>query len=159
MTDRLRRLVPDRTTAVALLTLAVTVALFAPTVVGYVSYEQVSNADVAVDSMAVSEDGSELVTTLSVSNPTGVPITVTEASLYVRANRNLVNNVGGIDVERTTIPAGETGAVPVRIPLLDDERDRAKRGLDTGTTRVSGELNVEVRGQKRELKISGVTVA
>lgn len=157
MSVSLRRLVPGRVTVVALLTLAVTVALFAPTVVGFVSYEKVLSGDVGVDSMAVSEDGSHLVATMTFSNPTQVPVTVTDAGIYVRANRTLVNSVGGIEVDETTVPPGETGTFEVRLPLLDGQTDRARNGLASDTVTATGEIVVDVRGEDRQIQFEWVT--
>jgi hypothetical protein len=144
---------PKVQTLAVLLALCAATALFVPTVVGYVSYDEVETADVAVSSASLADDDSTLRVTLEFTNPTRVPVEVFRVEPFVRDRVGLVNSVTRADFTTTTVPPGETGAIEVRIPVLSGLRDRALTGLENDSLTISGELKVRVRGVKNSIRI------
>lgn len=134
-----------------LLTVTVATSLFVPTVVGYVSYDQVKTADVTVEDAAVADDGTALAVTVAFSNPTRAPVVVVDAETVARVDGTAVTRVAGVSVQRTTVDPGETGAVEFRLPMRDGRLDTARSGIRDGSLTVTGKVWVEVRGAKNSV--------
>lgn len=126
----------------------VTALLFHSSLLAYVSLYEVSTADVSADSARLADDGDAIVVQLRVSNPSSREVTVTGAQVFARVNGTLVNDVGGVEVNRTTLAPGRTSTVTLRLPLLAD-RSTAVSAWTSGNASLvlSGDLGVSVRGR------------
>jgi hypothetical protein len=139
---------PSATTAGLLLVFAVTAALFVPTVIGYVSFDEVKTAEMTVEDASMAGDRSTLELTVGFSNPTGAAVTVVDAETTARVDGTAVTRIAGVSVERVTVPPGETGTFVMRKSILDGEQERANSGLREDSLAISGKVWVEVRGEK-----------
>lgn len=144
---------PSAATLGLLLTFAVTASLFVPTVIGYVSYDEVKTAEMTVEDVSIADGDSVLELSVAFTNPTGVEVAIIGAETYARVDGDVVTRTAGVSVERTTVPSGGTETFEMRMLLRDGGRERARAGIRDGTIAVSGKIWVEIRGEKTSVML------
>lgn len=136
-----------------LLVALVATALFVPTFSGHTAVMNKVSIDATTDSVALSEDGKHVVVEIRVENPTRSAFTARFGNLYGKEGETLLTGLG-MEVEKTTIPAGETRTVTARIEIKEGYREEIADAIESGKLDVSGQL----RGTIQDVEIQiGVT--
>ncbi len=144
-------LVPRRPLLVAaLLILAlVTAWLFVPTLQGHVAAMNVRSVSVTTSDTSVTDNGTELATTLTIHNPTQRDITFYSGLIHVYNGETQLTDGTSTPFERTTVPSGKTKTIRIMLNLDRDQESHARQAVKSGAIRVSG----AVRGYLAKKKI------
>lgn len=126
------------------LALALALALFVPTLSGYIGVRQLQAADAEATAVEMSDDSRTLVIDVELANPTARSLEVRHAELYARVKKTLVTEPAGNELTRTEIEPGETMTIPVTVDVKSDHRELASQGFTEGTIMVSGKLRVRI---------------
>lgn len=121
-----------------LVTLAAT-ALFVPAFAGHTAVMNKVSIDATTTDVALSEDGTHVVVDIRVENPTGSAFTAKYGDLYGKQGDTLLTSLD-VEVEETTIPAGETRTVTARVGIKDGYREEAADAVESGELGVTGQL-------------------
>lgn len=147
------RRLPSAVTVGLGLVFVLAAAMFVPTAVGFVSYDQVQTADVTVEEVRFADDGSTLELTIAFTNPTFSEVEVISAEMYARVDGDIVNHIAGVRADAGSISGGETRRFEVRMPLRAGQTDRVEAAFESGRLLISGELWVEVSNERRPVTV------
>ncbi|UPV73583.1 DUF916 domain-containing protein [Halorussus limi] len=139
-----------------LLVALVAAALFVPTFMGHLAVTNAVSIDATATDVALSEDGERLVVRIEVHNPTRAAFTATYGQLYGKVGGTKLTGTG-YEVERTTIPAGETRTVTARVSVPEEHRERAAEAVEAGAVVVTGQLEGSIRDQRVEIEVTEET--
>jgi hypothetical protein len=132
---------------------AVTVALFVPVLSAHIAVLNTVSIDATPTDYAVTDDGESLVVELQVHNPTRADFTAAHGSLYGKVGDQQVTSLI-TDVEKTTIPSGETGTVTARIGIEEEHRETAIDAVESGRLVVTGQLKGKIQNERIEIEVN-----
>lgn len=122
-----------------LLVLLAVTALFVPAFSAHVAVMNKVSIDATATDYALSENGENVVVDIRVRNPTRSAFTAAYGQLYGKVGDEQLTGLG-VEVEKTTIPAGETKTVTVRISVKDGHLEEMADAIDSGRLTVTGQL-------------------
>lgn len=143
--------IPSKSTIGILLALLIMGSLFVPTTMAYISYDSIQTADISVEETRLNESATSMIVEVSFHNPTNVEATVVGGYTEVRVDGLMVSQPASTFMENTTIPAGETKTVTMRVWLEEGRTGLAEQGIQQGTVKVNGELQVSIRNERIKL--------
>lgn len=125
-------------TATFLVLAVATTLVFVPTMNGHIASLNAGSIEATATDVALTDDGSVVRVEVSVTNPTRRPVVLRAAEFQAYAGDTRVahTSVGAFD--RTTVPAGETKTVTVRLAVEEGDRAAVRTAVENGTIRVSG---------------------
>lgn len=141
------------TTGSFLVVALVAAALFVPTFSAHVAVMNTVSIDATPTDYAVSDDGDHVVVQIRVDNPTRSAFTARYADLYGKIDGERVTGFG-MEVEETTIRAGETGTVTARVSIEEGQRQRVADAVESGELGVSGLLQGTIRDEQVEIEVT-----
>lgn len=152
---------PERPRLAALFVLValVATALFVPTFDAYVAVDGVKQADTRVTDASVGPDEEQLLIDLRFENPTRTDVTVLSGQVRARDGDTLVTRIAGTDVDRTTVPAGETATIRIGVTIDPSDRDRAIAAANEGRLWFAGFVWVTVGEERIKIQIRPQKVA
>lgn len=154
MTDRMRFLPRKPVTMGSFLLVAlVAVALFVPTFSAHIAVMNSVSIDATPTDYAVSEDGDHVVVQIRIENPTRSEFTASYGDLYGKVDGEQVTGFG-MELEETTIPAGETKTVTARVSIKDGERETVADAIESGRLDVSGLLQGTIKDGEVEIEVT-----
>lgn len=157
MTDY-RPIVPRKPLALGsffLALLAVT-ALFVPAFSAQLAVMNRVSIDAAATDYALSEDGEQVVVDIRVRNPTRSAFTAGHGQLYGQVGDEQLTGLG-VEVEKTTIPPGETATVTARISVADGHREEMADAIESGQLEVTGQLEGTIQDEHVRIEVEEET--
>lgn len=134
----------------------VAVVLFVPTFSAHVAVLNTVSIDATPTEYALSEEGETLIVQIAIDNPTGSEFTASYGLLYGKIDGETVTG-SGVEVEETTIPAGEAGTVTARISVEEGRSEEVADAIESGTLHVTGQLRGSMRNEDVQIGVSEET--
>ncbi len=136
----------------AILVVAVaTTWFFVPTLQGHVATMNIRSVNVTTSDTGVTDDGSELATTLTIHNPTQRDVMFDSGLIHVYDGKTQLTDGTSTPFSRTTVPSHGTKRIRIELDLDPDRVSRARRAVNSGSISFTG--SVRGRIAKRDVQV------
>ncbi|KZN22820.1 hypothetical protein A4G99_17075 [Haladaptatus sp. R4] len=135
--------------AAVVLVAVITTWFFVPTLQGHTAAMNVRSASVTTADTSVTADGSNLVTTLTIHNPTQRDIVFYDGLIHVYDGETQLTDGTSTPFDETNVPAKETETIRIKMDADPDRVSRTRQAVKSGSISFTG----FVRGRIGEKKV------